>query len=46
MYELERFRGDPEWAEVKRNSEEDGPLIKKQERIFLKDTVFFNHKSN
>ncbi|ACT01762.1 NIPSNAP family protein [Paenibacillus sp. JDR-2] len=37
----DRFRNDPEWIEVKRVSELDGPLVKKQESIFMKDVSFF-----
>ncbi|WP_307447761.1 NIPSNAP family protein [Paenibacillus sp. V4I3] len=31
----DRFRNDPEWIEVKRISELDGPLVNKQERFSI-----------
>ncbi|WP_219834210.1 NIPSNAP family protein [Paenibacillus sp. R14(2021)] len=37
----ERFRADPEWIEVKRVSEQGGPIVKKQESIFMKNAAFF-----
>ncbi|KRF13401.1 NIPSNAP family protein [Paenibacillus sp. Soil787] len=40
----EHFRNDPEWIEVKRISELDGPLVKKQESIFMKNASFFDNK--
>jgi hypothetical protein len=40
----DRFRNDPEWIEVKRISELDGPLVNKQESIFMKDVSFFENK--
>ncbi|NQX58186.1 NIPSNAP family protein [Paenibacillus qinlingensis] len=40
----ERFRNDPEWIEVKRISEMDGPYLNNQESIFMKDTSFFQNK--
>lgn len=39
----ERFRADPEWAEAKRLSESDGPLVKQQESIFMHRAAFFNN---
>ncbi|WP_270884169.1 NIPSNAP family protein [Paenibacillus aestuarii] len=41
----EQFRGDPEWIELKRMTEQDGPLVKKQESIFMKQAAFFNHNN-
>jgi len=38
-----RFRNDPVWIEVKRISELDGPLVNKQESIFMEDTAFFQN---
>ncbi|RED58600.1 NIPSNAP family protein [Cohnella lupini] len=40
----ERFRNDPEWIETKRITELDGPLVNKQESIFMKNTTFFENK--
>lgn len=40
----DRFRSDPEWIEIKRVSELDGPLVNKQESIFMKDVAFFQNK--
>ncbi|MDR6550055.1 NIPSNAP family protein [Paenibacillus qinlingensis] len=40
----ERFRNDPEWIEVRRVSELDGPLLSKQESIFMKNVAFFENK--
>jgi hypothetical protein len=40
----ERFRQDPEWIELKRVTELNGPLVSKQESIFMKDVAFFSNK--
>ncbi|MGO4546402.1 NIPSNAP family protein [Paenibacillus sp. 2TAB23] len=40
----DRFRSDPEWIEVRRISELDGPLVLKQESVFMKNTDFFENK--
>lgn len=40
----ERFRNDPEWIEVKRISELDGPLLRDQESIFMQNVAFFQNK--
>jgi hypothetical protein len=40
----DRFRNDPEWIELKRISELDGPLVNKQESIFMKNVSFFENK--
>ncbi|MFD2614437.1 NIPSNAP family protein [Paenibacillus gansuensis] len=40
----DRFRNDPEWIEVRRLSELDGPLVQKQESIFMKNVPFFKNK--
>ncbi|OBZ17688.1 NIPSNAP family protein [Bacillus sp. FJAT-26390] len=41
-----RFRNDPEWMEVKRISELDGPLVNKQESIFMKIQRFSKINKN
>lgn len=41
-----RFRNDPVWIELKRMTELDGPLVNKQESIFMKNVSFFENKSN
>lgn len=35
------FRQDPEWLEVKRKSEESGPIVEKIEEIFMNRADFF-----
>ncbi|QGQ99134.1 NIPSNAP family protein [Paenibacillus psychroresistens] len=40
----ERFRNDPEWIELRRITELEGPLVNKQESIFMKDVAFFKNK--
>ncbi|CAG7608503.1 hypothetical protein PAESOLCIP111_01070 [Paenibacillus solanacearum] len=40
----ERFCNDPEWVEIKRLTELDGPLVIKQESIFMKNVSFFENK--
>jgi hypothetical protein len=40
----DRFRNDPEWIELKRITELDGPLVNKQESIFMKNVSFFENK--
>ncbi|WP_233530933.1 NIPSNAP family protein [Paenibacillus alkalitolerans] len=35
------FVQDPEWVEVKRKSEESGPIVAKIEEIFMKRAEFF-----
>ncbi|NBD23724.1 NIPSNAP family protein [Paenibacillus glycinis] len=40
----ERFRADPEWLEVRRVSEQDGPLVDKQESVFMKNAPFFQRQ--
>jgi hypothetical protein len=40
----DRFRYDPEWIELKRISELDGPLLNKQESIFMNTVSFFDNK--
>ncbi|WP_260410866.1 NIPSNAP family protein [Cohnella xylanilytica] len=35
------FVQDPEWVEVKRKSEESGPIIEKIEEIFMRRAEFF-----
>jgi uncharacterized protein YaaR (DUF327 family) len=40
----DRFRNDPEWIELKRITEIDGPLVNKQESIFMKNVSFFENK--
>ncbi|MFC4807862.1 NIPSNAP family protein [Paenibacillus sp. GCM10023250] len=41
----ERFRSDPEWLEVRRASELGGPLIQKQESLFMHQAAFFRRQS-
>jgi hypothetical protein len=40
----DRFHNDPEWIELKRITELDGPLVNKQESIFMKNVSFFENK--
>ncbi|TFE22711.1 NIPSNAP family protein [Cohnella luojiensis] len=40
----DRFRNDPEWIELKRITELDGPLVNKQESLFMKNVAFFENK--
>lgn len=40
----DRFRNDPEWLELKRITELNGALVKKQESIFMKNVSFFQNK--
>jgi hypothetical protein len=40
----DRFRNDPEWIELRRITEVDGPLVNKQESIFMKNVAFFENK--
>jgi len=40
----DRFRNDPDWIELKRITELDGPLLNKQESIFMKNVSFFENK--
>lgn len=35
------FRQDPEWIEVKRKSEEDGPIVENIQEIFMTRASFF-----
>jgi hypothetical protein len=35
------FRQDPEWAEVKKNSEASGPIVEKVEEIFMTRADYF-----
>ncbi|WP_424767568.1 NIPSNAP family protein [Paenibacillus sp. sgz302251] len=35
------FRNDPEWIEVKRKSEENGPIVQNIEEVFMKRAEFF-----
>lgn len=37
----EQFSADPEWMEVKRNSELDGKIVEKIETVFMKRAEFF-----
>ncbi|WP_301169715.1 NIPSNAP family protein [Brevibacillus nitrificans] len=39
----DRFRNDPEWMEIRRVTEMEGPLVAKQESIFLKNASFFEN---
>ncbi|MDR6880006.1 NIPSNAP family protein [Bacillus sp. 3255] len=39
----DRFRNDPEWLEVRWLSELDGPLVKKQESIYMKTTALIEN---
>ncbi|SFD76357.1 NIPSNAP protein [Paenibacillus catalpae] len=41
----DRFRNDPEWIELRRVTELDGPLVAKQESIYMKDVSFFENKN-
>lgn len=45
MEERERqwntFRKDPEWNEIKRRSEESGPIVEKIEEIFMTRASYF-----
>lgn len=40
----DEFRSDPEWIELKRVTEANGPLVLKQESIFMKDVAFFDNR--
>ncbi|AZN41268.1 NIPSNAP family protein [Paenibacillus albus] len=40
----ERFRSDPEWIELRRVTEQNGPLVLKQESFFMQDVAFFTNK--
>jgi hypothetical protein len=35
------FRGDPEWNEVRRKSEESGPILEKMDVIYMNRADFF-----
>ncbi|TVY01883.1 NIPSNAP family protein [Paenibacillus cremeus] len=35
------FRTDPEWNEIKRKSEESGPIVEKLEEIFMTRAPYF-----
>ncbi|MED1792108.1 NIPSNAP family protein [Brevibacillus nitrificans] len=39
----DRFRNDPEWIEIRRVTEIEGPLVAKQESIFMKNASFFEN---
>jgi hypothetical protein len=40
----DQFRQDPEWVEVKRKSEESGPIVENVEEIFMNRADFFRAK--
>ncbi|WP_339322455.1 hypothetical protein [Paenibacillus sp. FSL W8-0194] len=40
----DRFRNDPEWLEIRRISELEGPLVEKLESLFMKNATFFTTK--
>jgi len=40
----DRFNKDPEWHQVKRMTEVDGPIVKKHESFFMHNVAFFENK--
>jgi hypothetical protein len=40
-HQWDAFKHDPEWIEVKRKSEESGPIVEKIEEIFMKRADYF-----
>ncbi|TDF98827.1 NIPSNAP family protein [Paenibacillus piri] len=38
---LEAFRSNPEWVQVKTESEKDAPIVEKVESIFMKQAPYF-----
>ncbi|MZQ81040.1 NIPSNAP family protein [Paenibacillus sp. 5J-6] len=43
-FNYDRFHNDPEWIEIKRITELDGPLASKIEGFLMKDVSFFQNK--
>jgi hypothetical protein len=41
---FEDFNKDPDWIELKRATEQNGPLIKEKEIVFLKTVPFFERR--
>jgi hypothetical protein len=42
---FEKFYKDPEWLQVKQESEKDGPIVERIEVIYLKNVPYFSGKS-
>jgi hypothetical protein len=40
----DQFRQDPEWVEVRRKSEESGPIVENVEEVFMNRADFFRAK--